>query len=150
MICPECGSDDFDIFVDEFGDEVAYCMVCGAEYINTDDDEEWRLGPTTPFFFEKFCGHFYFQKWAESGQKVGRKWAFWSWQAFLDLYGHFWPLCGHFVDTFFWKVGSPQTQYSCGFRDFVATFPLYLYKTFLKNKKYKIVFMTKSGFLSAT
>ena len=60
MICPECGSDDFDIFVDEFGDEVAYCMVCGAEYINTDDDEEWRLGPTTPFFFEKFCGHFCF------------------------------------------------------------------------------------------
>ena len=40
MICEECGSDDFDIFVDEFGDEVAYCMVCGAEYINTDDDED--------------------------------------------------------------------------------------------------------------
>ena len=40
MICPVCGSDDFDILVDEFGDEVAYCMVCGAEYINTDDDED--------------------------------------------------------------------------------------------------------------
>ena len=40
MICPECGSDDFDILVDEFGDEVTYCMVCGVEYINTDDDED--------------------------------------------------------------------------------------------------------------
>ena len=40
MICEECGSDDFDIFEDEFGDKVAYCMVCGAEYINVDDEEE--------------------------------------------------------------------------------------------------------------
>ena len=39
MICEECGSDDFDIFVDEFGDKVAYCMVCGTEYLNVDDDE---------------------------------------------------------------------------------------------------------------
>ena len=40
MICSECGSDDFDIFIDEFGDRVAYCMVCGEEYLNVDDDEE--------------------------------------------------------------------------------------------------------------
>lgn len=68
MICPECGSDDFDIFVDEFGDEIAYCMVCGAEYINTDDVEEWRLGLTTPFFFLKNLRPLLFSK-------VGRKWA---------------------------------------------------------------------------
>ena len=40
MICEECGSDDFDIFTDEFGDKIAYCMVCGAEYLDVDDDEE--------------------------------------------------------------------------------------------------------------
>ena len=44
MICEECGSDDFDIFEDEFGDKVAYCMVCGAEYLDVDDDEESAPG----------------------------------------------------------------------------------------------------------
>lgn len=68
MICELCGSDDFDIFIDEFGDRVAYCMVCGEEYIYTDDDEEWRLGPTTPFFFWKISRPLLFSK-------VGRKWA---------------------------------------------------------------------------
>lgn len=39
MICEVCGSDDFDYVVDEFGDEIAYCMVCGEEYSCADDAE---------------------------------------------------------------------------------------------------------------
>ena len=40
MICSECGSDDFDIVIDEFGDLIYSCMVCGEEYLNVDDDED--------------------------------------------------------------------------------------------------------------
>ena len=71
MICAVCGNEDFYIEEDEFGDKIAYCMVCGEDFIYTDDDdydEEWRLGPTTPFFFLKNLRPLLFSK-------VGRKWA---------------------------------------------------------------------------
>ena len=40
MICSVCGSEDFYIEEDEFGDLIYTCMVCGEEYLNVDDEED--------------------------------------------------------------------------------------------------------------
>ena len=40
MICDVCGSEDFYIEEDEFGDLIYSCMICGEEYLNVDDDED--------------------------------------------------------------------------------------------------------------
>ena len=40
MVCSVCGSEDFYIEEDEFGDLIYSCMVCGEEYLNVDDDED--------------------------------------------------------------------------------------------------------------